>query len=107
MAAYSKDTVDFWPQSARSAAPAGSVAAGAAMKSDGFSSSNMLNSADIRQLAVAAPAEFGKGGCRSADPSTCEQIFGRNIVMADARAECRVTNRDHPQIMQHVPGDSA
>jgi hypothetical protein len=107
MAAYRKDTVDFWPQSARSAAPNGSVASGAATKSDGISSSNALNLADIRQLLGAVPEEFDRGGRRSAASSTCEQIFGRNIVMADARAECRVANRDNIQIMQHVPGDSA
>jgi hypothetical protein len=83
------------------------MTSGKTVKADLFSTINALKSLDIHQFAAAAPAEFGKAGRRRAAPSTCEQIFGRNIVMADTRAECRVADRDHPVIMQHVPGDSA
>jgi hypothetical protein len=107
MATYRKDSVDFWPQLAPNAASVRHLSCGLAINSGGHVTSNSLNQRDIRQLAAVAGAGFRRGGHGRGVPSTYEQNFGRNIVLAGAWAECRSANRDHPVIMQHVLGDSA
>jgi len=107
MATYRKDSVDFWPQLAPNAASVRHLSCGLAINSGGRVTSNSLNLRDIRQLAAVAGAGLRRGGRGRSVPSTYEQNFGRNIVLAGAWGECRSANRDHPVIMQHVLGDSA